>query len=72
MRGGGCEGRVRRKWSSTAWTSLSGCVWRGNTNQRPSCIGIQTSTIWMVANLAITGAGVSHLAEKTLRLRKSG
>jgi hypothetical protein len=34
-----------------AWASLSGWVWRGNTSQQPSTMGIQTSTICSVANL---------------------
>jgi hypothetical protein len=34
-------------------------VWRGNTSQRPSTIGIQTSTIWIVASFSNTAAGVS-------------
>jgi hypothetical protein len=31
----------------------------GNTSQRPSTIGIQTSTIWIVASFSSTAAGVS-------------
>jgi len=34
-------------------------VWRGNTSQRPSTIGIQTSTIWIVASFSNIAAGVS-------------
>jgi hypothetical protein len=42
-----------------ACTSFSGWVWRGNTSQRPSTIGIHTSTLWMVASFSHTAAGVS-------------
>jgi hypothetical protein len=34
-------------------------VWHGNTSQRPSTIGIQTSTILIVASFSNTAAGVS-------------
>ena len=47
------------RWSSMAWTSFSGSVRRGNTSQRPSTIGIQTSTIWIVASFSNIAAGVS-------------
>jgi hypothetical protein len=42
-----------------ACTSFSGCVCRGNTSQRPSSVGIQTSTIWIVANFSSAAAGVN-------------
>src|SRR3984885_5151340 len=45
IRGGGCGGSVMRICSSSACTSGSGWGGRGSTSQRPSSIGIQTSTI---------------------------
>ena len=46
--------------SSMAWTSFSGSLWRGNTSQRPSTIGIQTSTIWIVASFSSYRRRQSH------------
>ena len=54
-----------------AWTSFSGWVWRGNISQRPSSIGIQTSTIWIAANFSNTAAGVSPGARIIRRFLQS-
>src|ERR1700732_3386033 len=59
IRGGGWAGSVILIWSKIACTSFSGWVWRGSTSQRPSTMGIHTSTIWIVASFSNTAAGVN-------------
>jgi len=58
IRGGGCEGKDRWSWCNISDCSGSGCVVRGMISQRPSVVGKQTSSIWIVASFSSTARGV--------------
>jgi len=55
---GGCAGRCHRNASRSRRCSGSGCVVRDKCSERPSVVGIWTSTICMVLNVSIATRGV--------------